>query len=170
MTQSSTPVRLDERRRAHRLLYFVADLLGGGEIEDVADLATPLPTVKHLARLQMDLAVTRDAAPSHMRAILAYARRRQKGFLLTRFRDPAPGILEALFDVVLFDTGLAVLDQLSLATFDGRRFWLAGRDLHLRIIKDGLVPTLTDPWDREDDRDSFISKGDRVLAEYVWRD
>jgi hypothetical protein len=117
----------------------------------------------------MDIATTRDTAPAHMRAILAFARRRRFGFVLIRFRDPAPGLVEALFTVVLWDTGLAVLDQMSLAA-NARRFWLAGTDIHLRITKDGFVPTLTDPWTDDGDRESFVSKGDQILSEYVWRD
>jgi hypothetical protein len=121
----------------------------------------------------MDLAVTRDPAPKHMKAILAFARRRQLGFVLVRFRDPAPSLAEALVDVVLFDTGLAVLDCLSPATADGRSWTLAGRhpgDVHLKLTRQGIVPTLEEPWLEEEDRHSFVSKADQIFAEYLWRD
>lgn len=165
-------IALHEHRRGRRVLQFFADLLGGGTLDDVAGLTTPLPTVKHLPRLAMDIAVTRDPAPAYMKAILQFARRRQVGFILVRFRDPAPEIAEALLDVVFFDTGVAVLDGLSAATADGRTWWLAGRhtgDVHLRVENDGLIPTLTEPWEREDDRHSFVSQADQILSEYIWR-
>jgi hypothetical protein len=121
----------------------------------------------------MDLAVTRDPAPKHMKAILAFARRRQLGFILVRFRDPAPGLAEALLDVVLFDSGLAVLDHLSPATADARRWHLVSRhrgDVHLRLTGEGMVPTLEEPWLEDEDRHSFVSKADQLFAEYLWRD
>jgi hypothetical protein len=170
---SSNLVSLDQRRRAQRALHFFADLLGDGRLHDVAALGVPLPDVKHLPRLRMDLAVTRDPAPKHMKAILAFARWRQLGFILVRFRDPAPGLAEALLDVVLFDTGLAVLDRLSPATADGRRWHLVGRhkgDVHLKLTGEGLVPTLQEPWLEEEDRHSFVSKADQIFSEYLWRD
>jgi hypothetical protein len=172
-SRSSNLVSLAHRRRSQRALHFFADLLGGGRLHDVTALGAPLPDVKHLPRLRMDLAVTRDPAPKHLKAILAFARRRQLGFILVRFRDPAPGLGEALLDVVLFDTGLAVLDHLSPATADGRRWHLVGRhtgDVHLRLTGDGMVPTLEEPWLEEEDRHSFVSKADQVFAEYLWRD
>jgi len=173
MTKPTNLVSLDQRRRAQRVLQFVADLLRGGAPQDVAGLTTPLPDVKHLPRLGMDIAVTRDPAPAHMKAILAFARRRQIGFILVRFRDPAPDLVEALVTVALFDANLAVLDEMSLATPDGRRWWLAGRhsgDVHLRITRDGFIPTLSEPWPNEDARHSFVSRAEQILAESVWRD
>ena len=174
MTSRSNLVSLDQRRRAQRTLHFFADLLGGGHLKEVSGISPPLPETMHLPRLRMDIAVTRDPAPKHMREILAFARRRQLGFILARFRDPAALLAEALLDVVLCDgPGLAVLDGLSPATSDGIRWHLVGRhpgEVHLRITGDGLVPTLTDPWVDEDDRHSFVSKADCILAEYLWRD
>jgi hypothetical protein len=173
MTKSTNLVSLDQRRRAQRVLQFFADLLGGGSPQDVAGLTTPLPEVKHLPRLGMDIAVTRDPAPAHMRAILAFARRRQTGFILVRFRDPAPGVVEALVSLALWDGNLAVLGELSPLSPDGFRWWLVGRhsgDVHIRITKEGFVPTLTEPWEEEDDRHALISKAEQILAERVWRD
>jgi hypothetical protein len=173
MTKATNVVPLAQRRRAQRVLKFFAELLGGGAPQDVAGLATPLPEVKHLPRLGMDIAVTRDPAPAHMKAILAFARRRQVGFILVRFRDPAPGLVEALVTLALFDANVAVLDELSPLSPDGFRWWLVGRqsgDVHIRITKDGFVPTLIEPWEEEDDRYAFISKAEQILAERVWRD
>lgn len=172
--QSQNPVPLDQRRRARRALHFFADLLGGGRIRPVPGLTPPLSGVHHLPNLKMDIAVSRDPAPAHMKEILAFARRRQFGFILVRFRDPAPGIAEVgALDLVLFDTGLAVLDGLSPATPDGRSWHLVGRspgDVHLRVTDEGLVPTLTEPWIQEEDRHSLISRGNQIFAEYLWRD
>jgi hypothetical protein len=171
-SRSSNLILLAQRRRSRRALHFFADLLGGGRLHDVAALGAPLPDVKHLPRLRMDLAVTRDPAPKHMRAILAFARRRQLGFILVRFRDPAPGLAEALVDAVFFDTGLAILDCLSPATADGRRWHLVGRhkgDVHLKLTGEGMVPTVAEPWLEEEDRHSFVSKADHIFAEYLWR-
>jgi hypothetical protein len=173
MTKPSNLVSLEQHRRAQRVLQFFAELLGGGPPQDVGGLTTPLPEVKHLPRLGMDIAVTRDPAPAHMKAILAFARRRQVGFILVRFRDPAPDVVEALVTVALFDANLAVLDELTPLSPDGFRWWLVGRnkgDVHIRVTKDGFVPTLTEPWEQEDDRDTFISKAEQILAERVWRD
>jgi hypothetical protein len=173
MSRPTNLVSLDQRRRAQRVLQFFADLLGGGSPQDVAGLTTPLPEVKHLPRLGMDIAVTRDPAPAHMRAILAFARRRQFGFILVRVRDSTPQVAEALVTVALFDANLAVLDELSPLSPDGFRWWLVGRhsgDVHIRITKDGFVPTLTDPWEQEEDRHAFISKAEQILAERLWRD
>lgn len=171
-SRSSNLVCLAHRRRSQRALQFFADLLGGGRLHDVAALGAPLPDVKHLPRLRMDLAVTRDPAPKHMKAILAFARRRQLGFILIRFRDPAPALGEALLDFVFFDTGLAVLDCLSPATA-GRGWHFVGRhkgDVHLKLTGEGLIPTLEEPWLEEEDRHSFVSKADQIFAEYLWRD
>lgn len=173
MTKPTNLVSLDQRRRSQRVLQFFAELLGGGSPQDVAGLTTPLPKVKHLPRLGMDIAVTRDPAPAHMEAILAFARRRQVGFILVRFRDPAPELAEALVTVALFDANLAVLDELAPLSPEGFRWWLVGRnsgDVHIRITKDGFVPTLTEPWKQEDDRNAFISKAEQILAARVWRD
>lgn len=173
MTKPTSLVSLDQRRREQRVLQFFADLFGGGSPQDVAGLTTPLPDVKHLPRIGMDIAVTRDPAPAHMKAILAFARRRQVGFILVRFRDPAPGLVEALVTVAMFDSNLAVLDDLSLLSPDGFRWWLVGRrkgDVHFRITSDGFVPTLTEPSEQDEDRHSFISKAEQILAERVWRD
>ncbi len=172
MTEPSNLVSLDQRRRAHRVLHIFAELLGGGSPQDVAGLTTPVPDVKHLPHLGMDIAVTRDPAPAHMKAILAFARRRQVGFILVRLRDPAPGLVEALVSVALFDANFAVLDELSPLSPDGLRWWLVGRhsgDVHIRITKEGFVPTLTEPWVQEEDRQAFISKAEQILAERVWR-
>lgn len=174
MIDSTTPVPLDQHRRAKRALHLFADILGGGHLKEVSGMGSPLPETMHLPRLRMDIAVTRDPAPMHMRQILAYARRRQLGFILVRFRDPVELLAEALLDVVLCDgPGLAVLDGLSPATSNGNRWHLVARHsggVHLRVTGDGLVPTLTDPWVEEDDRHSFVSNADRILAEYLWRD
>jgi hypothetical protein len=170
MTKPTNLISLDQRRRSHRVLQFFAELLGGGSPQDVAGLTTPLPDVKHLPRLGMDIGVTRDAAP--MKAILAFARRRQFGFILVRFRDPAPNLIEALVTIAMFDSNLAVLGDLSLLSPDGLRWWLVGRskgDVHLRITSDGFVPTLSEPWEQDEDRHSFISKAEQVLADRVWR-
>ena len=170
-SRSSNLVLLDQRRRAKRALQFFADLLGG-RLHDVAGPGAPLPDVKHLPRLRMDLAVTRDAAPAHMKSVLAFARRRQLGFILIRFRDPAPGLAEALLDAVFFDSGLAILDGLSPAT-DGRGWHFVGRhkgDVHLKLTREGMLPTLEEPWLQEEDRHSFVSKADQIFAEYLWRD
>lgn len=171
-SRSSNIVSLDQHRRAQRAVQFFADLLGGGRLHSVEVPGTPLPDVKHLPRLRMDFAVTRDPAPAHMNAILAFARRRRLGFVLIRFRDPAPGVAEALIDAVFFDSGLAVLDGLSPATA-GRGWHLVGRhkgDVHLKLTGEGLVPTLEEPWLEEEDRHSFVSKADQIFAEYLWRD
>jgi hypothetical protein len=172
MTKPTNPISLDQRRRAQRALHFFADLLGGGSIQPVGGLSPPLPDVHHLPRLKMDIAVTREPAPAHLKQILAFARRRQFGFLLVRYRDPAPLLGEAELAAVLCDSGLAVLDRLWPATADGRRWTLVGTrtgDVHLRVTHHGLVPTLTDPWLQEDDRNSFVSKADAIFAEYLWR-
>jgi hypothetical protein len=171
-SRSSNIVSLDQHRRAQRAVQFFADLLGGGRLHSVEVPGTPLPDVKHLPRLRMDLAVTRDPAPTHMKAILAFARRRRLGFILVRFRDPAPGLAEALLDAVFFDSGMAVLDGLSPATA-GRGWHLVGRhkgDVHLKLTGGGMVPTLEEPWLLEEDRQSFVSKADQIFAEYLWRD
>jgi hypothetical protein len=173
MTTRSNLVSLDQRRRAQRALHFFADILGGGRMKEVAGLNPPLPEVHHLPRLKMDIAVTRDPAPAHLKAILEFARRRQVGFLLVRYRDPALKIAEAEIAAILFDGGLAVLDRLWPATDNGHNWTLAGPrtgDVHLRVTQDGLVPTLTEPWLQEDDRESFVSKADAIFAEYLWRD
>jgi hypothetical protein len=174
MTKPTNLISLDQRRRAQRALHFFAELLGGGNIQPVGGLSPPLPHVHHLPRLKMDIAVTCDPAPAHLKQILAFARRRQFGFLLVRYRDPAPQLGEAEIAAVLFDGGgIAVLDRLWPATADGRRWTLVGPrpgDVHLRATTDGLVPTLTDPWLEEDDRESFVSKADAIFAEYLWRD
>jgi hypothetical protein len=173
MNTEPNVISFDERRRACRALRFFADLLGGDCLEDIKGLGIPVPGAKHLPRLGMDIAATRDVAPAHLRAVLAFARRRQRGFLLIRFRDPSPVGTEAQIDAVLFDGGIAVLEGLCPASANGVRWTLAGRnigDIHLRVTKDELVPTLTDPWVYEEDRHSFISRADQIFADYVWRD
>lgn len=171
MTSPSNVVPLDQPRQIHRAgraLDFVVRLLAGGRTDDLAGLGLPFAHLKHLPDLGMDIAVTRDPGPTHMKEILAFARRRQMGFILVRFRDPAPTLAEFVgVDVVLFDTGLAVLEDLEPAT-DGRRWVLVGQDLHLRIGRNGLVPTLKDPWPRDEDRYSCILKARRIFGDYVW--
>jgi len=43
-------------------------------------------------------------------------------------------------------------------------------DVHIRITKDGFVPTVTEPWVQEEDRQAFISKAEQILSDRVWRD
>jgi hypothetical protein len=171
----SNLVFLDQHRRAQRArraLRFFVNLLGGGALEEVTAMDPPLPDVKHMRRLNMDIAVTRDASPRHSRDILAFARRREMGFILVRFRDPAENIAEALIEAFLIEgRGVAVLEQLSPVTPDGRHWWLAGPhngDVNLRVARGDLVPTLSVPWPREEDRHSFTSRGDRLFSEYLW--
>lgn len=169
----SDVLSLDQRRRARRAAAFFAELLAGGEMDEVASLRPPLPDLKHLPRVQMDIAATRDLAPAHTKSVIAFARRRQMGFILVRFRDPAPGLAEILgVDVLLVDGGgVAVLAKLQPATSDSRRWTLAGQhpgEVHLRVAPDGLVPTLTEPWTDEEDRVAFILKADRIFADYIW--
>jgi hypothetical protein len=172
MNSRSSIVSLDRHRRAHRALRFVASLFGGGDLQDVPGLGVSIPDLKHLPHIQMDIGITRELPPTHLRSALGFARRRQFSLMLLRLRDPAHKCIELTADCLLHDggRGVAVLDRLSLATADGRRWWLVGDDLHLRITGDGLVPTLSTPWDREEDRESLISKAEQILADYVWRD
>jgi hypothetical protein len=173
-------ISLDERRRAHRehhrahrALLFVAAMMGRSGTQDVTSIGLPITTVKHLSGLGIDLGVTRAPAPTHSRAAIAFARRRQNTFMLIRLRDPAPGFAEILLDVIMVDQGVAILEGLSPVTSDGRRFWLCGRhpgDVHLRLTNDGPVPTLSDPWVEEEDRFSFMSKADELLAAVLWAD
>jgi hypothetical protein len=165
-------VSLEAHRRAQRALQFFAGLLGEGHLEDVGALGAPVSDLKHMPRLGMDIGVTRAAAPAHMRAALNFARRRQTGLILVRLRDPAPGFAEASLSVILIDGGAAVL-ELAPATSDGRRWWLVGPhpgDVHLRVGRDGLVPTLSEPWVEDEDRHSFTATADDILAEHIWRD
>jgi hypothetical protein len=173
---SSNLVDLDQHRsatRARRALRFFVNLLGGGALEDVAVMDPPLPEVKHMRRLNMDIACTRDPSPAHARDILAYARRRGVGCIIVRFRDPAPNIAEALVDVFLMEgNGVAVLEQMSPVSPDGRHWTLVGPhkgDVNLRIRKGELVPTMSVPWPRDEDRDRFVSRGDQDFADFIWR-
>jgi hypothetical protein len=174
MTKPTNLISLDQRRRAQRALHFFADLLGGGSIQPVGGLSPPLPDVHHLPRLKMDIAVTRDPAPNHSREILAFARRRQVGFILARFRDPAPDVAEALIDVFWVEgRGVAILEGLSAVKPDGRHWTLVGPhegDLNLRVLNGGLVPTLSLPWPRGGDRDAFVARGDRIFSDYLWHE
>lgn len=165
-------VSLEAHRRAQRTLQFFAGLMGEGHLEEVGGLSLPVPDLKHMPRLRMDIGVTRAAAPAHMRAALGFARRRQTGLILVRLRDPAPRLAEASLSVILIDGGAAVL-ELDPATSDGRRWFFVGPrtgDVHLRVERDGLVPTLTDPWTEEEDRHRFTATADDILAEHIWRD
>ena len=169
---NSPPPNIEAYRRADRTLRFFACLMGEGHLEEVGGLGVPVPGLKHMPRLRMDIGVTRAAAPAHMRAALGFARRRQTGLILVRLRDPAPRLAEASLSVILVDGGAAVL-ELAPATADGRRWYFVGPhtgDVHLRVERDGLVPTLTEPWIEEEDRHRFTATADEILAEHIWRD
>jgi hypothetical protein len=169
-----TVTNLDQRRRSVRTLNYFATLLGGGGIQTVGGLSPPLPDVHHLRRLKMDIAVTRDPAPKHSREILAFARRRQVGFILVRFRDPVPDVAEALIDIFWVEgRGVATLESLSAVKPDGRNWTLVGPhegDLNLRVVNGELVPTLSVPWPRGGDRDSFVARGDQIFSDYLWHE
>jgi hypothetical protein len=174
MTKASNLVALDDHRRAGRARDFFVNLLGGGHPKPVAAMDPPLPDVRHMPRLGMDIAVTRDPAPCHSREILAFARRRQVGFILVRFRDPVPQVAEALIDVFWVEgRGVATLQSLSAVKPDGRHWTLVGPhegDLNLRVLNGELVPTLSVPWPRGGDRDAFVARGDRIFSDYLWHE
>jgi hypothetical protein len=165
-------VSLEAHKRLQRALQIVAGLMGEGHLEEVEALGVPVPDLKHMPRLRMDIGVTRAAAPAHMRAALGFARRRQTGLILVRLRDPAPRLAEVSLSVILIDGGAATL-ELAPATSDGRRWFFVGPhtgDVHLRVGPDGPVPTLSDPWVEEEDRHRFTATADDILAEHIWRD
>ena len=164
-------ISLEAHRRARRAVRFFAKLLGEDRLEDCPVLGAPVSELRHLPGLQMDIGVTRAAAPAHLQCALGFARRRATGLILVRLRDPAPGLAEASLSIILIDGGAAVL-ELAPATSDGRRWWFVGQrtgDVHLRVTSDGLVPTLSEPWIEDEDRFSFMAKADDILAEYIWR-
>jgi hypothetical protein len=173
MTNPTHPSELEHRRRASRALQFLVDLLGGGSVEKVTEADPPFD-VMHIPRLRIDIAVTREPAPSLSRSILSFVRRRQAAaFILLRFRDPAPGIAEALVDTFLLEgNGVAVLEQMSAVSPDGRHWTLVGPhkgDVNLRIRHGELVPTMSVPWPRDEDRDRFVSRGDKMFSDFIWR-
>lgn len=172
-------VSLAKRRRLRRALEFLATTMGTTFDDTRPAPSHPFDDLKQLSGLQIDVAAVRAIGLKLRRALLAHVRARQRSAIVVRLHDPVEGIAEisGAIDLVLFDVGVCLLNDLSLWT-DGRGWWLLGRpgDVMFRLTKEGPVPTLTPPWtyagisaaDAGRQRWNGIAAAEQLFAAYVW--
>ena len=168
---------LDEARRALKAAQLVAATMSAMNGKRPRLAGCPLPHLRYYQRPDVDIAIVRGAEP-RIRDVVDWVRRRQVTCMVARLWDRKP-FAELVVSVFLTDAhtgpssgrGVAVLDDLHLFTPDGDRWWLAGRladPLVLALTKDGPVPTLTKPYENEDELVQGKTRADKLLSAALW--
>jgi hypothetical protein len=169
---------LDEARRAHNALLFLAATMGGKNGKRPRLVGRPVPHMRYFQRPDVDIAIVRGAEPP-VRDMVDWVRRRQTTCMIGRLWDRKP-FAELVLTVFLSDAhtgpnsgrGVAALDnELHLFTPDGDRWWLAGRledPLLFALTRDGPVPTLAKPFRNEDELVRGKTSADKLLSAALW--
>jgi hypothetical protein len=169
----STIVSLPEQRRIIKTILFLAATITRQPPQPIGGIECPVPDVKHLPALGIDIGVTRDRMTSALRRkMLGWVRRRGTTVLLGHLRDVA-GFAELSVSIWLCDGGVVALEDYSLFTNDARRFWLVAQpgQVLFTISREGLLPTLTEPWQGGDEaRLTGIAYAEDLLAAFIWED
>lgn len=168
---------LDAARRAHNAAQLLAATMAAknGKRPRLGDC--PLPYLRYYQRPDVDIAIVRGSEPP-IPDVVNWVRRRQNTCMVGRLWDRKP-FAELVVSVFLSDAhtgpssgrGVAILDDLHLFTPDGDRWWLAGRledPLLLAMTRDGPVPTLTKPYQSEDELVRGKTQADKLLSAALW--
>ncbi len=168
---------LDEARRAHNAGRFLAATMTCKNGKRPRLVNCPLAHLRYYQRPDVDIAIVRGSEPE-IRDVVDWVRRRQNTCMIGRLWDRKP-FAELVVSVFLSDAhtgpssgrGVAVLDNLHLFTPDGERWWLTGRvedPLLLALTRDGPVPTLTKPYQSEDELSRGKTQADKLLSAVIW--
>lgn len=168
-----TIVSLPEQRRISKAILFLSATITREPPRPLKCIGCPVPDIRYLSRPGIDMCVTRGAmTPALRRKMLGWARRRGTTVLLGHLRDVA-GFAELSVSIWLCDGGVVALEDYSLFTNDGRRFWLVAQpgQVLFTLSYEGLLPTFTQPWLGGDDaRLKGIAYAEDLLAAFIWED
>lgn len=162
---------LAARRQLRKTLSLVAETLAGRRVHCVGATDSPLGEIWQLRAPLVDIVATRLPAPVGRRDMLDWSRSQQRPLVLARVRAPQPGLAELLLDVAFSEgAGTTLLTDMQFAVLDCRNKFLLGPhpgDVNLRLMPDGLVPTLTSPGNPRAVARAIFDAESR-FADFLW--